>query len=64
LADKYRDGWAIIDLTTSILILNYINLAFTVLSIKKAGLNIIIIRVKKFNQIIKRKRLYNLYKII
>jgi hypothetical protein len=35
-----------------------------VLSIKKAGLNIIIIRVKDPNWIIKRKRLYNLYKII
>ena len=54
----------IVDLTTSILILNHINLVFTVLSIKKAGLNIIIIRVKDPNQIIKRKRLYNLYKII
>ena len=62
--DKYRDSWTIVDLTTSILILNYINLAFTVLSIKKAGLNIIIIRVKDSNRIIKRKRLYNLYKII
>ena len=63
-ADKYRDGWTIVDLTTSIPILNYINLVFTVLSIKKAGLNIIIIRVKDPNRIIKRKRLYNLYKII
>ena len=63
-ADEYRDGWTIVDLTTSIPILNYINLAFTVLSIKKAGLNIIIIRVKDPNWIIKRKRLYNLYKIV
>jgi len=64
LVDKYRDGWAIVDLTTSILILNHINLAFTVLSTKKAGLNIIIIRVKNLNWIIKHKRLYNLYKIV
>jgi len=35
-----------------------------VLFIKKAGLNIIIIGVKNLNRIIKRKRLYNLYKII
>ena len=63
-ADKYRDSWTIVDLTTSILILNYINLVFMVLSIKKAGLNIIIIRVKDLNRIIKRKRLYNLYKIV
>ena len=46
------------------LILNYINLAFIVLSIKKAKLNIIIIRVKDPYRIIKRKRLYNLYNII
>jgi hypothetical protein len=64
LADKYRDGWTIVDLTTSIPILNYINLVFMVLSVKKAGLNIIIIRVKDPNRIIKCKRLYNLYKII
>jgi len=64
LADKYRDGWTIVDLTTSTLILNYINLVFTVLSAKKAGLDIIIIRVKDLNWITKRKRLYNLYKII
>ena len=64
MVDKYRDSWTIVDLTTSIPILNYINLAFTVLSIKKARLNIIIIRVKDPNRIIKRKRLYNLYKII
>ena len=47
--DKYRDSWTIVDLTTSILILNHINLVFTVLFIKKAGLNIIIIRVKDPN---------------
>jgi len=67
LADKYRDSWTIVDLTTGIPILNHINLAFIVLSIKKAGLNIIIIRVKDPNWIIKRKRLYNyirLYSII
>ena len=64
LVDKYRDGWTIVDLTTGILILNYINLVFMVLSVKKAGLNIIIIRVKDPNWIIKRKRSYNLYKII
>ena len=63
LADKYRDDQTIVDLTTGILILNYINLAFMVLSVKKAGINIIIIRVKDFYRIIKRKRLYNLYKI-
>jgi len=62
--DKYRDSWTIVDLTTSTLILNHINLAFTVLSAKKAGLDIIIIRVKDLNWIIKRKRLYNLYNII
>ena len=62
--DKYRDGQTIIDLATSILILHYIHLAFTVLSVKKAKLNIIIIRVKDLNRIIKCKRLYNLYKII
>ena len=62
--DKYRDSWTIVNLTTSILILNHINLVFIVLSVKKAGLNIIIIRVKDFNWIIKYKRPYNLYKII
>ena len=62
--DEYRDGWTIVDLTTSTPILNHINLAFTVLSVKKAGLNIIIIGVKDPNWIIKRKRPYNLYKII
>jgi len=64
LVDKYRDGWTIVDLTTGTLILNHINLAFMVLSIKKAGLNIIIIGVKDPNWIIKYKRLYNLYKIV
>ena len=49
LVDKYRNSWTIVDLTTGILILNYINLAFIVLSIKKAGLNIIIIGVKDPN---------------
>ena len=49
LADKYRDSWAVVDLATSILILNDINLVFTVLSVKKAGLNIIIIGVKDLN---------------
>ena len=62
--DKYRDGWTIVDLVTSILILYYIQLAFTVFSARKAKLNIIIIRVKDPNQIIKCKRLYNLYKIV
>ena len=62
--DKYRDSWTIVDLVISILIFYYIHLAFTVLSAKKAGLNIIIIRVKDPNQIIKCKRLYNLYKIV
>ena len=63
-ADEYRDGWAIVDLATSILIFNDMNLVFIVLSAKKAGLNIIIIGVKDPNQIIKHKRLYYLYKII
>ena len=47
--DKYRDGWTTVNLATSILILYYIQLAFTVLSIRKAGFNIIIIRVKDPN---------------
>jgi len=64
LVDKYRDGWTIVDLAISILIFNYMNLVFMVLSIKKAGLNIIIIRVKDLNRVIKRKRFFNLYKII
>ena len=64
LADKFKDGWTIVDLATGILILNHINLAFMVLSIKKAGLNTIIIRIKDPNRIIKCKRLYYLYKIV
>ena len=64
LVDKYRDGWAVVDLATSIPILNNINLVFMVLSVKKAGLDIIIIGVKDPNWIIKRKRLYYLYKIV
>ena len=63
-ADKYRDGWAVVDLATSILILNNMNLAFMVLFIKKAGLNTIIIGVKDPNWITKHKRLYYLYKIV
>ena len=49
LVDKYRDGWTVVDLVTSTLIFNDINLAFTVLFAKKAGLNIIMIRVKDLN---------------
>ena len=49
LADKYRDSWTVVDLATSTPILNNINLAFTVLSIKKAGLDIIMIRIKDPN---------------
>ena len=49
LVDKYRDSWTVVDLATGILILNNINLVFTVLFIKKAGLNIIIIRIKDLN---------------
>jgi len=64
LVDKYRDGWIIVDLATGISILNYINLVFIVFSAKKARLNIIIIRVKDFNWVIKCKRLSNLYKIV
>ena len=63
-ADKYRDSWTIVDLATGIPILNDMNLAFTVLSTKRAGLNIIIIKVKDPNQITKHKKLYHLYKII
>ena len=48
-ADKYRDGWAVVNLATSTLIFNNMNLAFIVLSVKKAGLNIIIIGVKDPN---------------
>ena len=49
LVDKYRDGWTVVDLATGTPILNDINLVFIVLSVKKAGLNIIIIRVKNPN---------------
>jgi hypothetical protein len=63
-ADEYRDGWAIVDLTTGTPILNHMNLAFTVLSAKKAGLDIIMIGVKDPNRITKRKRLYNLYETV
>ena len=48
-ADKYRDSLTGVDLATGTLILNNINLAFIVLFIKKAGLNIIIIGVKDLN---------------
>jgi hypothetical protein len=61
--NKYRDGWTIVDLATSILILYYIHLTFTVLFAKIVGLKTIIIGVKDLNQIIKYKRLFNLYKI-
>jgi hypothetical protein len=61
--NEYRDGWTIVNLATSILILHYIHLIFTVLSTKIARLKTIIIRVKDLNQITKRKRLSNLYKI-
>jgi hypothetical protein len=47
--DKYRDGWTIVDLATGILILHYIHLIFTVLSIKMARLKTIIIGVKDPN---------------
>ena len=63
-ADEYRDGWIIVDLTTGTPILNHMNLAFTVLSAKKAGLDTIVIGVKDPNRITKRKRLYNLYEIV
>ena len=49
LVDKYRDGLTVVDLATDIPILNNINLVFTVINIKKAGLNIIIIGVKDLN---------------
>jgi hypothetical protein len=62
--DEYRDGWTIVDLATGILILSYIHLIFTVLSVKMARLKTIIIGVKDFNWIIKYKRLFNLYKIV
>ncbi len=63
-ADKYRDGWAVVNLATSIPILNNINLVFIMLFAKKASLNIIMIGVKDPNWIIKCKRLYYLYKIV
>jgi hypothetical protein len=47
--NKYRDGWTIVNLATSILILHYIHLIFTVLSAKMVRLKTIIIRVKDFN---------------
>ena len=62
--DKYRDGLTIVDLATSTLIFNNINPVFIMLSVKKAGFNIIIIRVKDLNWITKSKRLYYLYNII
>jgi hypothetical protein len=47
--NKYRDGWTIINLATSILILYYIHIIFTVISAKTARLKIIIIGVKDPN---------------
>ena len=64
LANKYKDSWIIVDLATGTPIFNYINLAFMVLSTKKAGFNTFIIGIKNPNQIIKHKRLYHLYKIV
>ena len=64
LADEYKDGWTVVDLAIGIPILNNINLVFTVMSTKRAGFNIIIIRIKDLNQITKHKRLYHLYKIV
>ena len=64
LPDEYRDGWTIVDLATGTPILNHINLAFTVLSAKKAGLHTIMIGVKDPSRITKRKRLYNLCEIV
>ena len=64
LADKYRDSLTVVDLATNTLILNNINLVFTVMAAKRAGFNIIIIGVKNLNRTIKRKRLYHLYKIV
>ncbi len=63
-ADKYKDGLTIVNLAIGIPIFNDMNLVFTVISAKKAGLNIIMIGVKDLNRIIKRKRLYHLYKIV
>ena len=62
--DEYRDGWTIVDLATGTPILNHINLTFTVLSAKRAGLDTIMIGVKDPSQITKRKRLYNLCEIV
>jgi hypothetical protein len=45
----YRDGWTIVDLATSILILHYIHLIFIILFIKMARLKIVIIKVKDLN---------------
>ena len=64
LVDKYKDNWTIIDLVTGTLIFNHMNLAFMVLSAKKASFDIIIIGVKNPNWITKYKRLYYLYEII
>ena len=64
LADKYKDSWTIVNLVTDIPILNHINLAFMVLSAKKASFNTIIIGIKNPNWITKCKRLYHLYEII
>ena len=47
--NEYRDGWTVVDLVTSVLIFNDMNLAFIVLFVKKAGLNIIMIGVKDPN---------------
>ena len=47
--NKYRDGWTIVNLATSTPIFYYIHLAFTVLSVRKVGLNTIIIKVKNPN---------------
>jgi hypothetical protein len=63
-ADEYRDGLTVVDLATGTPILNDMNLAFTVLSAKKAGLDIIMIGVKDPNRITKRKRFYHLYEIV
>src|SRR6266571_3342375 len=57
--DEYKNGLTIIDLATGTPILNDMNLAFTIISVKKASLNIIIIGIKNPNQITKYKRLYH-----
>ena len=62
--NKYRDGLTVVDLAINTPILNNMNLVFIVISAKRAGLNIIMIGVKNLNWIIKRKRLYHLYKIV